>query len=103
LQFREAQVVEAFDTILETQPKGGGGGGDKSREEIVTDMCIDLLSKLPKDFGKEDLSVGLKKMGVFKPINICFKQEVDVLMRSLQVVIKTLNDLEHAIAGTIRH
>jgi dynein heavy chain len=101
LQFREAQAVEVFDTILETQPKGGGGGGGKSREEIVTDMCIDLLSKLPKDFGKEELSVGLKKMGVFKPINICFKQEVDVLMRSLQVVRKTLNDLQLAIAGTI--
>ena len=101
LQFRESQASEVFDTILETQPKGGGGGGGKSREDIVTEMCIDLLSKLPPDFSKEDLRVGLNKMGVLKPINICYKQEVDVLLRSLQTVRKTLKDLQLAIAGTI--
>ena len=101
LQFRGSQALEVFDTIMETQPKGGGGGGGKSREEIVTEMCVDLLSKLPGDFSKEDLRVGLTKMGITKPINICFKQEVDVLLRSLRVVRKTLKDLQLAIAGTI--
>jgi len=101
LQFRESQAAEVFDTIMETQPKGGGGGSGKSREDIVTEMCIDLLSKLPNDFSKEDLRSGLNRMGVYKPINICYKQEVDVLLRSLQVVRKTLKDLQLAIAGTI--
>jgi hypothetical protein len=39
------QATDLFDTILETQPRGGGGGG-KSREDIVTEMCVDLLSKV---------------------------------------------------------
>ena len=101
LQFREAQASDVFNTILETQPKGGGGGGGKSREEIVTEMCIDLLSKLPNDWSKGELMAGLTKMGITKPINICFKQEVDVLLKSLQIVRKTLKDLQLAIAGTI--
>ncbi|KAJ1489262.1 dynein heavy chain and region D6 of dynein motor-domain-containing protein, partial [Baffinella frigidus] len=99
LQFRTTQAGEVFDTIMETQPKGGGGGAGKSREEVVTDMCIDLLGKLPKDFSKDEAS--LSKMGTTKPINVCFRQEIDVLQRSLTVVRQTLKDLQLAIAGTI--
>ena len=43
--FWRLQATDLFDTILETQPRGGGGGG-KSREDIVTEMCVDLLSKV---------------------------------------------------------
>lgn len=35
--------------------QGGGGGAGKSREDVVTEMCLDLLSKLPKDFVKEEV------------------------------------------------
>ena len=49
-------------------------------------MCIDLLSKLPKDFSKDELKTSLAKMGVTKPVNVCFRQEVDVLQKSLSLV-----------------
>jgi len=38
LTFRLQESSTFFDTILETQPRGGGGGG-KSPEEIVTEVC----------------------------------------------------------------
>lgn len=40
------QVQEAMATILDTMPKGGGGGGGLSREDIVDQICQDLLSKV---------------------------------------------------------
>jgi hypothetical protein len=46
IRFLSSQATDLFDTILETQPRGGGGGG-KSREDIVTEMSVDLLSKVP--------------------------------------------------------
>jgi dynein heavy chain len=101
LQFRTSQAGEVFDTIMETQPKGGGGGAGKSREEVVTEMCLDLLAKLPKDFSKDEIRASLTKMGPTKPINVCFRQETDVLQRSLSVVRRTLQDLQLAMAGTI--
>jgi hypothetical protein len=43
---RWLQVQEAMATILDTMPKGGGGGGGLSREDIVDQICQDLLSKV---------------------------------------------------------
>lgn len=100
LTYRLQQATDLFDTILETQPRGGGGGG-KSREDIVTEMCVDLLSKTPADFNKLEQQASLQKMGITKPINIAFRQEMDVLQKSISVVRTTLKNLQLAIAGTI--
>lgn len=85
LTYRLQQSADLFDTIMETQPRGGGGGG-KSREEIVTDLCVDLLEKVPADFKKEEVRGALSKMGVMKPVNISFRQEMDVLAVSVKRV-----------------
>jgi len=100
LTYRLQQATDLFDTILETQPRGGGGGG-KSREDIVTEMCVDLLSKVPADFNKLEQQAALQKMGATKPIIIAFRQEMDVLQKSISVVRSTLKNLQMAIAGTI--
>ena len=101
LQFRTSQAEDVFSIILETQPKGGGAGSGKSREDVVTDLCIDLLVKLPKDFIQNEVKSCLQRIGNTKPINICFRQEMDVLQTTLNVVRSTLQDLQLAVAGTI--
>jgi len=101
LVFRLNNVAIVFSTILDTMPKGGGGGGGQTREEMVVEVCKDLLSKTPKLFDQQELKTYLKKAGETKPINICLKQEVDVLDKVLGKVIKTLKDLQLAIDGTI--
>merc|ERR1711939_1138126 len=65
------------------------------------DMCKDLLSKTPKPFDRQELKAYLKKAGETKPINICLRQEVDVLNRVLAKVSLILKDLQLAIDGTI--
>jgi len=89
-----------FDTILETQPRGGGGGG-KSPEEIETELCNDFLSKMPADFDKEELRISLNKMGNTKPVIIAFRQEMDVTAWVLKSVRMTLKNLKLAMEGTI--
>ena len=101
LVFRLNNAAIVFSTILDTMPKGGGGGGGQTREEIVVDICKDLLTKVPKMFDRQELKTYLKKAGETKPINICLKQEVDVLDKVLGKVTKTLKDLQLAIDGTI--
>eukprot|EP00961_Rhodomonas_salina_P275081 3716415-Rhodomonas_salina.1 len=101
LVFRLDNAEKVFSTILETQPKGGGGGKGASREDIVTELCKDLLSKLPQQFKNEEVRVYLNKAGATKPIHISLKQEIDVLQLILGKVRATLQNLQLAIDGTI--
>eukprot|EP00960_Hanusia_phi_P069522 767109-Hanusia_phi.AAC.3 len=101
LVFRVDNAEKVFATILETQPKGGGGGSGKSREEVVTELCKDLLSKLPADFNMNEIKSSLKKAGESKPVNISLRQEIDVLQKVMTVVRNTLHNLQLAIDGTI--
>jgi dynein heavy chain, axonemal len=50
LVYRLKGTSEAFETILETQPKSGGGSGGMTREETVDKLAEDLLTKVPKNF-----------------------------------------------------
>ena len=100
LTFRLQEASTFFDTILETQPRGGGGGG-KSPEEIVTELCNDFLSKVPNDFNKDEQRSALNKMGNTKPVIIAFRQEMDVMARVVKTVRTTLKNLKLAMDGTI--
>ena len=100
LTFRLQEAATFFDTILETQPRGGGGGG-KSPEEIVTDLCNDFLAKTPADFDKDEVRVSMQKMGNTKPVIIAFRQEMDVMARVIKTVRSTLKNLKLAMDGTI--
>jgi dynein heavy chain len=101
LVFRLDNAEKVFNCIIDTQPKGGGGGKGASREEIVTELCKDLLSKLPPNFKKEEIKAYLTKAGATKPINISFRQELDVIAKIMSKVRSTLQDLQLAIDGTI--
>lgn len=44
-----------LDTILLTQSGTGGSGGDsKSPEEMASDLCKDMLEKMPDLYDLED-------------------------------------------------
>jgi len=60
-----------------------------------------MLSKTPKVFDQHELAAYLKAKGETKPINVCLRQEVDVLNRVLSKVALTLKNLQLAIDGTI--
>jgi len=101
LVFRLDNAAKVFSTILDTQPKGGGGGKGASREDVASELAKDLLSKLPATFKAEEIKTYLAKAGLFKPINISLRQELDVLTEIMGKVRGTLGNLQLAIDGTI--
>merc|ERR1712216_302766 len=52
-------------------------------------------------FDQHELAAYFKAKGETKPINVCLRQEVDVLNRVLSKVALTLKNLQLAIDGTI--
>eukprot|EP00887_Chlorella_sp_A99_P001633 scaffold8.g1633.t1 len=101
LTFRSLQVSEAVDTILATMPAAAAGRGGLSREEVVDQLCADLLSKLPPVFEGEATREKLRKLGATQPLTIHLRQEIDRLNRVLTATATVFGNLRLAIAGTI--
>ena len=87
LTFRVKEVNEMVTTLTETQPKQSSGGSGQSRESVVNEKCVELLSKFPKDYIEIEYNQQIQKQGGLSvPLNICLFQEV----QRLQVVIETV-------------
>ena len=48
MAFNNSETVTTLGTILSIQPRTAGGGGGKSTDEIVSDMAVETLDKLPE-------------------------------------------------------
>uniref|UniRef100_A0A8C6QFD6 Dynein, axonemal, heavy chain 5 n=1 Tax=Nannospalax galili TaxID=1026970 RepID=A0A8C6QFD6_NANGA len=90
-----------LDTILGIQPKDSSGGGDETREAVVARLAEGMWEKLPEDYSPFEVKERLQKMGLFQPMNIFLRQEIDRMQRVLSLVRSTLTELKLAIDGTI--
>jgi len=110
LTYRLKEAPEMIATIIETQPKDSGGGGGKSMDEIVKDLCTELLEKLPPDFVEEIFRAQIVKLkgppntpdkGFGAPLNIFLFQELQRLQIILGIVRTNLKNIAMAIDGTV--
>eukprot|EP00931_Biecheleriopsis_adriatica_P036383 TRINITY_DN2095_c0_g1_i5.p1 TRINITY_DN2095_c0_g1~~TRINITY_DN2095_c0_g1_i5.p1 ORF type:complete len:4649 (-),score=1173.32 TRINITY_DN2095_c0_g1_i5:61-14007(-) len=110
LNYRLKEASEMISTIIETQPKDSGGSGGKSMDEIVKDLCLDLLSKMPPDFVEEIFRAQITKLkgppgvpdkGFGAPLNIFLFQELQRLQNIIQIVRTNLKNIAAAIDGTV--
>lgn len=103
LTFRVKEVNALFQTLGETQPKGGGGNGDgMSREDIVYEKAADLLSRMPAQYVEEEYKKMIGKLGGLSvPLNIFLYQEIQRLQSVLSKVIFMLQQLQLAIRGEV--
>ncbi|CAE8603461.1 unnamed protein product [Polarella glacialis] len=110
LTYRLKEASEMIATIIETQPKDSGGGGGKSMDEIVKDLCTELLEKLPPDFVEEIFRAQIVKLkgppntpdkGFGAPLNIFLFQELQRLQIILGIVRTNLKNIAMAIDGTV--
>lgn len=92
-----------MSTILDTMPKGSGSGGGLSREEIVDNICEDLLSKVPALFHGEEAKEKLRRLpgGATMPLTVHLRQEIDRLNVIIKLCTQTLQNLRLAIAGMV--
>ncbi|KAK1795394.1 hypothetical protein P4O66_010566 [Electrophorus voltai] len=92
---------EILSTIISIQPKDSSSGGDETRESTALRLASEMLEKLPADYVPHEVRSHLKKMGLFQPMTIFLRQEIDRMQRIISCVRNTLSDLKLAIEGTI--
>ncbi|KAL5262750.1 hypothetical protein ACHWQZ_G008223 [Mnemiopsis leidyi] len=90
-----------LEKIINIQPKDAGAGGGETREELVYRLSEEMLEKVPENFVSHEVRARLMKYGVFQPMNIFLRQEIDRIQRVITIVKQTLKDLKLAIDGTI--
>merc|ERR1719498_192653 len=62
LTYRLKDASEMLTTIMETQPKDSGSSSGKSIDEIVKELALDLLTKMPPDFVEEVFRAQIMKL-----------------------------------------
>jgi len=92
-----------FNTLSETQPKGGGGGGDgMSREDIVSEKALELIGRMPEHYIEEEYKIKINKLGGLSvPLNIFLYQEIQRLQNVIFKVEFMLKQLRLAINGEV--
>uniref|UniRef100_A0A5K3EKL7 Dynein_C domain-containing protein n=1 Tax=Mesocestoides corti TaxID=53468 RepID=A0A5K3EKL7_MESCO len=93
------ETAQLFGSILLTLPRESGGG-EKSSESTVSDLALDILSKLPNDF---DLHKVMKQYPVVykESMNTVLRQELIRFNSLTSVVRSTLQGLLKAIEGFV--
>ena len=95
------EVDLMLSTVLVTQSSsGGGGGGGKSKDDIISDMCKDILSKLPPNF---DMELAAKRYPVMytECLNTVVRQELQRFNKLLSKMRTSLLDLQKAVRGLV--
>jgi len=102
ITYRTEQARSVLSTILDVQPKQATVSGNETREQTVTRLSKKYLKRLPKDFKEDVVRDGIKRLGgKSNSLNVFLEQEIERLQKLLNIVRKTLVDLQLAIDGTI--
>merc|ERR1711959_66126 len=110
LTYRLKDASEMLTTIMETQPKDTGSSTGKSVDEIVKELSLDLLTKMPPDFVEEVFRAQIQKLrgppkvedkGFGAPLNIFLFQELQRLQNIISIVRSNLHNVASAIDGTV--
>lgn len=90
---------ELFSGILLTLPRQAGGGG-KGPDQIIDELCADILSQVREPFNTEKVQ---QKYPVLyeESMNTVLGQECVRFNRLIRVVRKTLQDIRKAIVGLV--
>lgn len=92
------------DTVLMIQPRVSSKGAGKTPDEVVQDMCRDILSRMPAKLNKDkahESTFAVSERGQPLSLGVFVGQEIDRFAKLYDVMRTTLGLLERAIAGTV--
>jgi dynein heavy chain len=104
IAYENFTVGAISDTILLIQPRVASKGGGKTPDELVQDMCRDILSRLPPNFNIEkahENTFQVSDKGQTLSLGVFVGQEIDRFIILHSNMTKTLTMLDKAIAGTV--
>lgn len=92
------------DTVLMMQPRVSSKGAGKTPDELVQDMCREILGRLPSKLDKEKAhptTFTVSDSGQPHSLGVFVGQEIDRFNTLYNVLKKSLDLLDRAIAGTV--
>ncbi|GAX80571.1 hypothetical protein CEUSTIGMA_g8008.t1 [Chlamydomonas eustigma] len=93
------ETYDMFATVLSLQPRVASGAG-QSQEEVIMDLCQDILSKMPQQFDMEE--VQSKYPTTYKEsMNTVLAQECIRYNSLLEVMSKSLRETVKALKGLV--
>ena len=88
-----------WTNTLAMMPRSGGGGGGISREEYITNVARDILSKTPEE---TDMLIVRKSLpDILEPTQIVLMQELERWNKLVNKIGTSLLDLQKAMIGEI--
>ncbi|XP_059505480.1 dynein axonemal heavy chain 1 [Stegostoma tigrinum] len=99
ITFAQNETSVLLNCLILLQPKTSGGGG-KGVEEIVEEICGNILAKIPQLI---DINLVMEKFPVMyeESMNTVLIQEVIRYNRLLQTIVQSLKDLLKALKGLV--
>ena len=104
ITFQTKESAGMLETIISLQPRTGGGGGGKSSDEVVGEVCDDLVARMPKNLNlKEAGASTFAKLedGSMNPLGIFLSQEIDKFNRMIGAIKTMLNELQRGLKGLV--
>eukprot|EP00505_MAST-04D_sp_SCG-Rhode-Island_P000545 Stramenopile-MAST_4_protein_545 len=99
------ETSEMIGVILSMQPRStGGGNGEKSDDDIVSEIAIRLETRMPKQLNIRDAGSGtftVDKEGIADSLGTVLSQELVKFNKLLGAVEKTSIQLQRAIKGLV--
>lgn len=99
ISFAQNETFSLLGTVVRLQPRASSAGG-KSREEIVEDIVIGIVEKIPPAFSVEEV---MTKYPVLyeESMNTVLIQEVIRYNKLLAVISQSLRDIVKALRGLV--
>lgn len=94
------ETYGVFDLILSLQPRASAGGAGSSRDDVIMKSAQDILRDLPPVFDEEQASMTYP-VNYYECMNTVIVQEVSRYNRLLEVMHRTLVEIQKAINGQV--
>lgn len=96
-----AETRGLFESVLKTQGTGSGAGsGLKSNDEIIIEVSVDILTRVPPPFNLED-AASKYPVNYNESMNTVLVQEMIRFNRLIQVILVSLVNVQKAIKGFV--